>query len=343
MPKKTVSKKPSIALCGIGRWGKNLAHHFYQLGALSVICDRRPEFLKAASENFKNIKVESSYDNLLKDKSTDAIVIAVPTPEHYFFAKKALLASKHVFVEKPIALKVAHAEELCQIARQKKKKLMVGHLLLYHPALIKIKEIIRSNQLGELYYLYTQRLNLGQIRKDENAMWSLAPHDISILLELFPKKPIAVSADGYSYIQRSKGIEDVIFMHFDFADGKSAHIHLSWLDPHKVRRITLVGSKKMVVFDDMEQTEKLRVFDKGVDLQQSDSDSLASAMVLRVGDVEVPYIENIEPLRAECAHFIECIEKNMHPKSDGENGLEVLKILEAASQSLKLRGKKIKL
>ncbi len=337
-------KRPSIAVCGVGQWGKNLARHFNELGALTVICDRRSDLLKTAASTYQHVRMEPSFDALLEDSSIDGVVVAAPTPQHYPFAKKALLAGKHVFVEKPIALEVAHARELCRIAKQKKRKLMVGHLLLYHPAVLKIKEIIRSKELGELYYLYTQRLNLGQIRKDENAMWSLAPHDISVLLELFPSKPVSVSASGHCYIQKTKGIEDVIFMHFKFADGKSAHIHLSWLDPHKVRRITVVGSKKMVVFDDMEQTEKLRVFDKGVDHDRSGSDSaLASAMVLRVGDVQVPYIENIEPLKAECAHFLECIEKDKRPHSDGENGLKVLQILEAASRSLKQGGKSIRL
>jgi predicted dehydrogenase len=339
-----MSKKPSIAVCGIGQWGKNLARHFHELGALTVICDRRPELLKAAAGTYRAVRMESSFDALLEDASIDAVVVAAPTPEHYLLAKKALTAGKHVFVEKPLALQVEHARELCRLAKRAKRKLMVGHLLLYHPAVLKLKEMIRSKELGELYYLYTQRLNLGSVRKDENAMWSLAPHDISVLLELFPSKPISVSATGQSYIQRTKGIEDVIFMNFAFADGKSAHIHLSWLDPHKVRRITLVGSKKMVVFDDMEQTEKLRIFDKGVDIDKSTADSaLASAMVLRVGDVQVPYIDNIEPLRAECAHFIDCIANDKRPRSDGENGLEVLKVLAAASRSLKSGGKSVRL
>ncbi len=339
-----MTEKPFLAVCGAGYWGKNLVRHFHELGVLKGLCDKNPETLKEYSRLYPDFKITDSFEEILGDPSFVAIAIAVPTRHHYEFAKKALLAGKHVFVEKPIALEVAHARELCSIARKKKLKLMVGHLLLYHPAVRKLKEIIHTKELGEVYYLYTQRLNLGQVRKDENALWSLAPHDVSVILELFPKKPISVSAYGYSYIQTQKGIEDVIFMNFKFADGKAAHIHLSWLDPHKVRRITLVGSKKMVVFDDMQQTDKIKIFDKGVEHSSVEEDSrLASSMVLRVGEVHVPYISNIEPLRAECLHFIECIEKNKEPRSNGKNGLEVLKILHAASRSLTLGGKNVRL
>jgi predicted dehydrogenase len=335
-----MSKKVSIGLCGVGYWGKNLAKHFHELGVLGGLCDRRPEVLRGFSDVYRSVPASRSYEDLLDNPAIDAVAVAVPTPEHYAFAKKALLAGKHVFVEKPIALKVAHAEELCRLAKKQKRHLMVGHLLLYHPAVLKLKEIIQRKELGDIYYLYTQRLNLGQVRKDENAMWSLAPHDISVLLYLFGRKPVSVSARGHSYIQKSRGIEDVIFMNFLFGDGRSAHIHLSWLDPHKVRRITLVGSRKMAVFDDMEQSDKLKVFDKGVDPAQANP-SLVSSFVLRVGEVNAPYLENIEPLKAECAHFIDCIAHNRTPRSSGENGVEVLRILEAASRSLKRGGKDI--
>jgi len=337
-------KKASITVCGAGYWGKNLVKHFRELGALRGICDKRPAVIKSFSSLYPDVKITPSYAKILKDRSINAVAIAVPTPHHYEFAKKALLAGKHVFVEKPIALKLKHARELCRLARKRKLKLMVGHLLLYHPAVQKLKEIIRSKELGDIYYLYTQRLNLGQVRRDENALWSLAPHDISVLLELFTRRPVSVSAYGYSYIQKARGIEDVIFMNFKFSDGKAANIHLSWLDPHKVRRITLVGSKKMVVFDDMEQTDKVKIFDKGVENSKGRQNSpLVSSMVLRVGEVHVPYLENIEPLKAECLHFIQCVEKNEEPHSNGESGLEVLKILHAASVSLKSGGKSVRL
>ncbi len=336
-----MSKRASVAVCGAGYWGKNLVRHFRELGALKGLCDRRPELLSSFSSLYPDVRVTSSYDEILNDSSIDAVAVAVPSPSHYEFAKKALEAGKHVFVEKPIALDVRHAEDLCRLAKKKRLRLMVGHLLLYHPAVRKLKEILHSGELGETYYMYTQRLNLGQVRKDENALWSLAPHDISVILELFPKPPVSVSAHGFSYIQKARGIEDVIFMDFKFKDDKAAHIHLSWLDPHKVRRMTVVGSRKMVVFDDMEHTDKLKIFDKGVDL--NGANEMASSMVLRVGEVHAPYVENVEPLRAECLHFLECVEKNMKPHSDGENGLAVLRILQAASKSLKADGRTVRL
>lgn len=339
-----MSHPVSLAVCGIGNWGKNLAKHFYQLGALTVICDSRADHLGTISGSYRGVRINTDYEEVLRDPSIDAVALAVPTPRHHEFARKALLAGKHVFVEKPIALEVRHAEELCAIADKRKLKLMVGHLLLYHPAHQKLREIIARKELGDIYYLYTQRLNLGQVRKDENAMWSLAPHDISVMLDLFNARPKSVSANGHSYIQRSRGIEDVIFMDFVFKDGRAAHIHLSWLDPHKVRRITLVGSRKMVVFDDMEPSEKLRIYDKGVDHDKSLSQPAGvSAMVLRVGEVHAPMVGNIEPLQVECGHFIECIQKDLKPRSDGRNGLEVLRILEAASRSLRAGGKSIRL
>ena len=331
-------------MCGIGNWGKNHARHFHDLGALKGLCDSNRETLKSLAEVYHEVRITPDFSEILADSSIDAVVLAVPTFDHHAFAKSALLSGKHVFVEKPMAIRASEAEELCVIARRKKLKLMVGHLLLYHPAILKMKEIIRSRELGEIYYLYTQRLNLGQVRRDENAMWSLAPHDISVLLELFGSRPANVSATGHSYIQRTRGIEDVIFMNFRFRDGRSAHIHLSWLDPHKIRRITLVGSKKMVVFDDMEQSDKLKVYDKGVDHAKSRTlSALIQAMVLRVGNVHAPFLENIEPLKLECMHFIDCIEKDRKPRSDGENGLEVVRILEAATASLRKGGKSVTL
>lgn len=346
MPHKSGSTPvPSrVVVCGLGNWGKNHARHFHELGALGGICDARPEVLKQYASVYRDAVMYGSFDQALKDDAVHALVLAVPTPQHYAFARRALEAGKHVFVEKPLALSVREAEHLCRIADKKHVRLMVGHLLLYHPALLKLKEVIDAGELGDLFYLYTQRLNLGQVRKDENAMWSLAPHDISVLLHLFGPKPKSVSAHGSSYIQRARGIEDVIFMNVTYADGRSAHIHLSWLDPHKVRKITLVGSEKMVVFDDMEQVDKLRMYDKGVDVPKSMNDSkLASSMILRVGEVRTLFVPNVEPLKAECHHFLECIEKGLTPRSDGWNGVAVLRILEAATRSLKSGGRNIRL
>lgn len=336
--------KPRIAVCGVGYWGKNLAKHFHELGVLAGFCDKRPEALRVFQNLYPDAKFSSNCETLFQDSDIDAVAIALPTPEHYSFAKAALNAGKHVFVEKPIALKVKHAEDLCRIAALRKRKLMVGHLLLYHPAVRELKQIIHKKILGDTYYLYSQRLNLGQIRRDENALWSLAPHDISVILELFGKRIRWVSARGYTYIQKKQGIEDVIFMHFEFEDGKSAHIHLSWLDPHKVRRLTLVGSRKMVVFDDMETVDKVKLYDKGVDLPDGtpkDSAYIRSIPV-RTGEVRTIPVDNIEPLKAECAHFADCVHYGREPYSNGWSGLAVLRLLDLATRSLKSAGKKIR-
>ncbi len=334
----TKKKLPRIAVCGAGYWGKNHIKHFHALGVLKAICESNEKELAHLKALYPDVLPYSSFTELLKNPDIDAVSIAVPTPKHFLTAKEALLAKKHVFVEKPITLKASQALTLLKLAKKQKKKLMVGHLLLYHPAIQAMRDLIRSKTLGKVLYMYTQRLNLGQIRRDENAMWSLAPHDISILLDLFKSKPISVSARGHSYIQTKRGIEDVIFMHFTFADGVAAHIHLSWLDPHKVRKITLVGSKKMVVFDDMESVEKVRLFDKGADY--SDDGSMPSGPIpIRVGEASIVPIDKTEPLHAECAHFIDCIQNNKKPLSDGENGYAVLQLLEASNKSLKSNGK----
>ncbi len=334
----------SVGVCGAGYWGRNHVRQFRELGALKAVCDKRPEVLKYFSSAYPDVKACASYPDLLRDSSIRSIVLAVPTPEHYRMAKQALLAGKHVFVEKPLALKVEHARELCRLAKTKRLKLMVGHLLLYHPAVCKLKEMVENNELGDLYYLYTQRLNLGQIRKDENVLWSLAPHDISVLIELFAESPVSVSASGQCFIQKKKKIEDVVFIELRFKRNRSAYLHLSWLDPHKVRRITLVGSKKMVVFDDMETTDKIKIYDRGVDESANiTASSLVSSMVLRLGDVHIPHLQNIEPLKAECRHFLDCLQKDIEPRSNGENGLKVLEIMNAASVSLRSGGRKIRL
>lgn len=338
-----MTSRPLIAVCGAGFWGKNHIKHFRNLGVLEAICDARHEALESFRKTDPTIRTTRRFEDILKDDKINGVVIALPTPLHYEFAKKALLAHKHVFVEKPITLKLRHAEDLCRIAVQVKKRLMVGHLLLYHPAVAMLKELVKSKELGEVYYLYAQRLNLGQVRKDENALWSLAPHDISVILELFGK-PKFVQAQGSSYIQRHKGIEDVIFMHFRFQDGRTAHLHLSWLDPHKVRRITLVGSKKMVVFDDMEPANKIKIYDRGVDHKKSsDADPLTSSMALRFGEINMPIIETVEPLLRECQHFLNCVKKDSQPHSDGHNGLEVIRIMQAATLSIGRGGRSVRL
>jgi predicted dehydrogenase len=276
---------------------------------------------------------------ILQDPEIKGIVIASSAISHFPLAKESLLAGKDVLVEKPMALNVEDAEEMVRIAEEKKRILMVGHLLIYHPVVDRLKEMIASEELGRINYIYTQRVNLGVIRQDENALWSFAPHDLSVILKLLNERPVVVSAHGESYIQ--KNIEDVVFLSLHFSDGKMANIHLSWLDPHKVRKITIVGSKKMVVFDDMEASEKLKIYDKGVG--SLSYDSYGEYLSLRFGDITIPNIKMTEPLRAEAEHFIRCIESREKPKTGGRDGLEVVKILVAAQESLKEKGAPISL
>ena len=270
----------------------------------------------------------------------DAVVIATQPESHFSLAREFLLRGKHVFVEKPMVLDLADGEELPRLAKQQRRILMVGHILEYHPAFEKVKQMIADGELGDIYYIYTSRVNLGIIRQTENSLWSFAPHDISIILMFMNREPVRVVSTGQSFIQ--PGVEDVVFTTLHFADGKMAHIHVSWLDPHKVRKVTVVGSKKMAVIDDMESTEKIRIYDKGVNFT-GDYSAYSEYLTLRIGDILIPKIKNAEPLKLECQHFIDCILNNKTPRSDGEDGLRVVRVLNAAQESLKQGGVPVEL
>jgi predicted dehydrogenase len=326
-----------VAVVGVGGWGKNLARNYFQIAEanLRYVCDLDEKKLEAAREQYPGVSTTNSFDEMLKDPELDAVVIATTAPSHYRLAKDALLASKDVYVEKPFVLEVAEAEELIELAESTGRILMVGHLLEYHPVVTKLKQMIDSGELGDIYYIYSQRLNLGTVRKDENALWNFAPHDISAILYLLGKEPVDISARGQSYLR--DGVEDVVFFTLTFADNSMANIHVSWLDPHKVRKLTIVGSNKMAVFDDLEANEKLRVYDKGAQFT-SDYDTYAEYIGLRFGDITIPYIKTGEPLRAECLHFLECIRDRTQPVSDGHDGLRVVRVLDAAQRSLKSNG-----
>jgi predicted dehydrogenase len=243
-------------------------------------------------------------------------------------------------VEKPIALNVEEAKAMVDLAGRRGLVLMVGHLLLYHPAVTHLKEMIDNGELGDVYYVYTERRNLGKVRQDENAMWSLAPHDISVALLLLGEMPVTVAAQGQAYLQ--SGIEDTVFFTLRFSDGRLVHSHVSWLDPHKVRRLTVVGSRQMAVFDDVEPAEKLRIYDKGVE-RTPEYESYGDALTLRFGDIYVPRIEMQEPLRLECQHFLDCVENRQQPLSDGQNGLQALHVLDALQRSLDNEGRLVTL
>ena len=327
----------NIAVVGAGCWGKNLIRNFAATERcnLSYVCDRDESILVKHKANYPFIKVSTNFDDVLCDSRVDAVVIATEASTHFEMAKQAIGARKHTYVEKPLTLKVSDAEVLIGMAKQNKVKLMVGHLLEYHPAVTYIKNLIDSGEIGEPLYMYTQRVNLGVVRQNENAWWSLAPHDISIICYLFGSKLVSVTARGQCYLQ--KDIEDIVFTTIDFADGKFANIHCSWLDPHKIRKMTVVGSKKMVTFDDMEATEKIRIYDKSAEIRNGPN-TYAEVISLRFGNILIPKINGGEPLARECAHFADCVLDDKSIVSDGLDGLRVVQILEAGHQSLKNGG-----
>ena len=332
----------NIGIIGIGDWGKNLLRNFYNLtdGRLSIACDSDEKRRKAAERAYPGLATTDNYDDLINDKNIGAVVIATPPVSHFELAMRAIEAGKDVFVEKPLVLSVAEGEKLVAEAEKRKRIIMVGHIMVYHQATLYLKELISSGELGEIYYMYASRINLGKVRSVENSWWSFAPHDISIILFLMDSDPVSVTSAGSAYLQ--KGIEDVVFTTLRFADGKMAHIHVSWLDPHKERKITVVGSKKMVVFDDTQASEKIRLYDKGADRKQ-DYESYAEYLSLRTGDIVIPKIQGGEPLADECRHFLECIETREKPRSDGAEGLRTLRVLNAAQQSLEQGGAPIDL
>ena len=325
-----------IAVIGAGAWGKNHIRVFSGLPnvRLKYICDSDPAKRTSVQKAYPQSKAVETIQPILQDPDVKGVVVASSAVSHHALAKELLMADRDVLVEKPMALSSDHAAELVEIAEQRKRILMVGHLLLYHPVADRLKEMVTSGEVGKIYYIYTQRVNLGVIRQDENALLSFAPHDLSVILYLLDEEPVVVSAHGESYIQ--KGIEDVVFISLRFADGKMANIHLSWLDPHKLRRVTIVGSKKMVVFDDMEASEKLKIYDKGVG--SPSYTTYGEYLSLRFGDITIPSVKMVEPLRTEAEHFIGCMESRKEPKTGGRDGLRVVKILMAAQESLMKKG-----
>ena len=328
----------NIAVVGTGSWGKNLVRNFASLDGvrLSVLCDKDPERLKAQLALYPGARGVSDVEEVVRMSEVDAVVIATDAKFHYAHAKAALTAGKHVYVEKPMCQTAAEAEKLLEIAEALDRKLMVGHLLLYHPAVMRLRGMVDSGELGDIYYMYTQRLNLGVVRSNENAWWSLAPHDISVINYLYGDFPSRVSAQGQCYLQQ--GIEDVVFATLYFDGGRLAQVHTSWLDPHKMRRMTIVGSQKMATFDDMEPAEKMKVYDKGAspNLQYS---SYGESITLRQGDIYIPKLDTSEPLKLECRHFVQSILDDTTPRSDARNGLEVVRVLEAGQRSIKAGGR----
>lgn len=332
----TAGERTTLACVGAGYWGRNLVRVFAGLPEvrLKTVCDANAGIRKAMRAQYPEVEAVASCEEVLGDREVEAVVLAVPAVRHFAAARAALEAGKHVFVEKPMTLSGGEAEELVELGERQGRTLMVGHLLEYHPAVEFLRETISLGELGEIYYLYSQRVNLGIVRRDENALWSFAPHDLSVILHLLGQVPDSVSARGESYLQQ--GVEDVVFVNLHFPDGKMAQLQLSWLDPHKIRKLTIVGSRKMAVFDDMESTEKVRIYDKAA--EREEYESYGDAITLRMGDIVIPHIHMAEPLRLEAQHFVESIRSGKPPRSDGRDGLRVVRVLEAAQRSLQEDG-----
>jgi predicted dehydrogenase len=325
-----VTEPISIGVVGLGYWGPNLARNFAALTGVELawLCDGSTEQLERVAARFPGVRTATEVDELLDDPELDAIAIATPVPTHAPLARRALAAGKHVFVEKPLAQSLADAEAVVADARETGQTLMVGHLLEYHPGVERLKQLVDSDELGKVHYIYGNRLNLGKLRADENALWSLGAHDVSVVLRLAQEEPVECHAHGESYMR--DGVEDVVFCYLRFPSGLAAHLHLSWLDPHKERRFTVVGSKRMATFDDMAIERKLTVYDKGFEQDYRNY----GEYIARSGDVWSPAVPNDEPLRLECRHFIECVLDGQPPRSDGESGLRVVRVLEELQRSL---------
>jgi predicted dehydrogenase len=319
-----------LGLVGLGYWGPNLARNFDGLSGanLAWLCDQNKERLARFGARYPKAQTTTRYEDLLEDPRIAAVVIATPVVTHGELARAALLAGKHVLVEKPLTLYTQEAEELVALAEERGLVLMPGHLLLYHPGVVKLKELADSGELGRLLYVYGNRQNLGQIRKDENALWSLGAHDLSAILHLVGEEPTEHWARGESFL--NTGIEDVVFCYLRFPSGLVAHMHLSWLDPHKMRRMTVVGDRKMAVFDDMELDRKVTVYDKGTE-QPTDT---YGEWRTRMGDIAIPRIPNDEPLRLECEHFLALVRGEGDRLEAARAGVAVVRTLEALQASL---------
>ena len=319
-----------VGVVGLGYWGPNLARNFDRMpdSELAWICDASEESRDRCAPEFPRARATGDLDELLADADVDAVAVATPVPSHADIAERVLEAGKHCLVEKPLAQSVPEAERVVRSAQEAGRVLMVGHLLEYHPGVDKLKELADSGELGDIRYIYSNRLNLGKLRQDENALWSLGAHDVSVVLRLAGEEPYECRAVGESYMR--EGVEDVVFCYLRFPSGLAAHLHLSWLDPHKERRFTVVGSRRMATFDDMELERKVTVHDKGFDQDFSSY----GEYIARSGDVYSPRVSNEEPLRLECRHFVERVRDGAEPRSGGQAGLRVVRVLEALQRSL---------
>ena len=333
-----MSDKPRIGLVGAGLWGQNYVRNLASLGVLHAVCDASEQTLEKIRASWPTVKTTTEVADLCALDELTGVVIATPTQLHYPVGKALLKAGKHCHIEKPLTDSPELALELCELAEANNLTLMVGHILLYHPVVEYIRGMADRGELGDVYYINAIRSNLGTIRRHENVMWSMAPHDISVVQHLIDEQPDVVSATGQSFVQREAGIYDVTYLTMHFPSGKLASVTSSWLDPEKVRLVKVVGSEKMVVFDDMDPRYKLTVHEKGVDWSQFTGDQSASFLKVRSGDVHVPFVKPTEPLKAECEEFINCIASGNTPRTSGRQGYANVRILACADESLKHNG-----
>jgi len=323
-----------IGLAGCGAWGVNIARNLHQMGQLSVVCDARPAALEKAAEVCRGVRTTRRLEDLLEDPALKAVAIATPAETHHALARQALLAGKDVFVEKPLALGVEQARDLIALAAERRLLLMVGHLLEYHPAIRKLKELVAAGELGQVHYAYSNRLNLGKVRKEENILWSFAPHDVSVILLLMDALPEWASTSGQHYLQHD--VADVTMTCLGFPGAPRAHIFVSWLHPYKEQKLVVIGSRKMAVFDDVVKEGKLKIFDKGIEWSEGEP-------VTRQTAETTLFFPEKEPLREELAHFVECVQTRATPRTDGHNGLRVLRVLDACQRSLRAGGVPVRL
>jgi predicted dehydrogenase len=321
-------KRPRIGVVGLGYWGPNLVRNFDELAELAWLCDLDETLRERFATRYPNAKVTATYQDLLDDETLDAVVVATPVPTHYALAKQALAAGKHVLVEKPPAMHAAEMDELVALAAADDLVLMPGHLLLYHPGVLKLKQLIDTGELGEVVCIYGNRQNLGIVRENENALWSLGVHDLSVILYLLDEDPEIATANGRDFL--TPGVEDIVFCYLRFPSGKIAHMHLSWLDPHKMRKLTVVGLEKMVVFDDMELERKVTVYEKSPWKRAETYGEWQT----RSGDISIPKIPTDEPLRLECTHFLQLIGGDGDRQKVARDGARVVRALEMLTDSL---------
>jgi predicted dehydrogenase len=326
-----------FAVIGAGYWGPNIIRNVADLpvAQLAAVCDKLPDRLERVSRRYPSTRVTQDWTEILKDPFIDAVAVATPVSTHYALARQALLAGKHVFVEKPLAVRSDEAEDLTRLARRKGLVLMVDHVFVYSPAVQKIGEIIRSGQLGDLYYFDSVRVNLGLFQKDINVIWDLAPHDLSIMDFLLGSRPRSLSATAVKHIKRAR-LEDVAYITVRYANGLIGHVHVNWLAPAKIRRILIGGSKRMVVYDDTDPVEKVKVYDKGVMPLKT-----YRQVEYRLGDMWAPHLDSTEALRLALKHFVDCVRTGRRPLTDGDAGARVVRLLEASTRSARLGGREI--